>query len=61
MKLLYQMVASLWKDRPDVLHAHNPLVLPYAVAASRLAPVGALVHTRHGNPTEDSRGERIWK
>lgn len=61
MKLLYQMVASLWKDRPDVLHAHNPLVLPYAVAASRLAPVGALVHTRHGNPTEDSRGERIWE
>jgi len=60
-KLIHQIVASLWRDRPDVVHAHNPLVLPYAVAASSLAPIGVLVHTRHGNPTDDTRKERIWK
>jgi glycosyltransferase involved in cell wall biosynthesis len=60
LKLICQIAASLRRDRTDVLHAHNPPVLPYAVAASRLAPVGALVHTRHGRPRQDS-DEGTWK
>jgi glycosyltransferase involved in cell wall biosynthesis len=61
-RLISDLASRLCVDRPDVLHAHNALVLHYAVAAARLARVPVVVNTRHGgNNNWDPHCERIWR
>ncbi len=61
-RLIRDLVSRLNVDRPDVLHAHNALVLHYAIAAARLARVPVVVNTRHGgNNNWDPHCERIWR
>ena len=60
--LIFRLARKLRADRVDVLHAHNALVLHYAVAAARLAGVRAVVNTRHGgNLRWDPHCENIWR
>jgi len=62
LRLIRDLVSRLKVDRPDVLHAHNALVLHYAIAAARLARVPVVVNTRHGgNNNWDPHCERIWR
>ncbi len=62
LRLIRDLVSRLNVDRPDVLHAHNALVLHYAVAAARLARIPVVVNTRHGgNNNWDPHCERIWR
>lgn len=62
LRLIRDLASRLRVDRPDVLHAHNALVLHYAVAAARLARIPVVVNTRHGgNNNWDPRCERIWR
>ena len=61
-RLIWNLACRLRIDRPDVLHAHNALVLHYAIAAARLARVPVVVNTRHGgNMNWDPHCERIWR
>jgi glycosyltransferase involved in cell wall biosynthesis len=61
-RLIRELASRLRVDRPDVLHAHNALVLHYGVAAARLAQVPVVVNTRHGgNMNWDPHCERIWR
>jgi glycosyltransferase involved in cell wall biosynthesis len=61
-RLIRDLASSLRVDRPDILHAHNALVLHYAIAAARLARVPVVVNTRHGgNLNWDPHCERIWR
>jgi glycosyltransferase involved in cell wall biosynthesis len=61
-RLIRDLVLRLRVDRPDVLHAHNALVLHYAIAAAFLAQVPIVVNTRHGgNSNWDPHCERIWR
>ena len=61
-RLIRDLVLRLRVDRPDVLHAHNALVLHYAIAAAFLARVPIVVNTRHGgNSNWDPHCERIWR
>jgi glycosyltransferase involved in cell wall biosynthesis len=62
LRLVRDLVSRLRADRPHVLHAHNALVLHYAIAAARLARVPVVVNTRHGgNMNWDPHCERIWR
>ena len=62
LRLIRELAARLRFDRPDVLHAHNALVLHYGIAAARLARVPVVVNTRHGgNMNWDPHCERIWR
>jgi glycosyltransferase involved in cell wall biosynthesis len=62
LRLIRDLASRLHADRPDVLHAHNALVLHYAIAAARLARVPIVVNTRHGgNMNWDPHCERIWR
>jgi glycosyltransferase involved in cell wall biosynthesis len=62
LRLVRDLVRRLRADRPHVLHAHNALVLHYALAAARLAGVPVVVNTRHGgNMNWDPHCERIWR
>jgi glycosyltransferase involved in cell wall biosynthesis len=62
LHLVLDLASRLRVDRPDVLHAHNALVLHYAIAAARLARVPVVVNTRHGgNGNWDPHCERIWR
>lgn len=62
LRLVRDLASRLRVDRPDVLHAHNALVLHYAIAAARLARVPVVVNTRHGgNNNWDPHCERIWR
>ena len=62
LRLIRDLVSRLRADRPHVLHAHNALVLHYAIAAARLASVPVVVNTRHGgNMNWDPHCERIWR
>jgi glycosyltransferase involved in cell wall biosynthesis len=62
LRLILDLASRLRIDRPDVLHAHNALVLHYAIAAARLARVPVVVNTRHGgNNNWDPHCERIWR
>jgi glycosyltransferase involved in cell wall biosynthesis len=62
LRLIRDLAARLRVDRPDVLHAHNALVLHYGVVAARLAGVPVVVNTRHGgNVNLDPHCERIWR
>jgi len=62
LHLILDLASRLRVDRPDVLHAHNALVLHYAIAAARLARVPVVVNTRHGgNGNWDPHCERIWR
>jgi glycosyltransferase involved in cell wall biosynthesis len=61
-RLIRDLASRLRVDRPDVLHAHNALVLHYGIAAALLARVPVVVNTRHGgNMNWDSHCERIWR
>jgi len=61
-RLITRLASRLRVDRPDVLHAHNALVLHYAIAAACLARVPVVVNTRHGgNGNWDPHCERIWR
>jgi glycosyltransferase involved in cell wall biosynthesis len=61
-RLIWDLARRLRVDRPDVLHAHNALVLHYAIAAARLSRVPVVVNTRHGgNMNWDPHCERIWR
>ena len=61
-RLITALASRLRVDRPDVLHAHNALVLHYAIAAACLARVPVVVNTRHGgNGNWDPHCERIWR
>lgn len=60
--LILRLARKLHSDCVDVLHAHNALVLHYAVAAARLANVRAVINTRHGgNLRWDPHCENIWR
>jgi glycosyltransferase involved in cell wall biosynthesis len=62
LRLILDLASRLRVDRPDILHAHNALVLHYAIAAARLARVPVVVNTRHGgNNNWDPHCERIWR
>ena len=62
LRLIRDLAARLRVDRPEVLHAHNALVLHYGIAAARLARVAVVVNTRHGgNMNWDPHCERIWR
>jgi glycosyltransferase involved in cell wall biosynthesis len=62
LRLVRDLISRLRVDRPHVLHAHNALVLHYAIAAARLAGVPVVVNTRHGgNMNWDPHCERIWR
>jgi len=62
LRLIRDLASRLRVDRPDVLHAHNALVLHYGIAAARLARVPLVVNTRHGgNMNWDPHCERIWR
>src|SRR5712671_3315709 len=62
LRLIRDLAVRLRVDRPDVLHAHNALVLHYGVVAARLAGVPVVVNTRHGgNVNMDPHCERIWR
>lgn len=62
LRLIRDIASRLRVDRPDVLHAHNALVLHYGIAAARLARVPVVVNTRHGgNMSWDPHCERIWR
>jgi glycosyltransferase involved in cell wall biosynthesis len=62
LRLVRDLASRLCVDRPHVLHAHNALVLHYAIAAARLARVPIVVNTRHGgNMNWDPHCERIWR
>jgi glycosyltransferase involved in cell wall biosynthesis len=62
LRLIRELAARLRFDQPDVLHAHNALVLHYGIAAARLARVPVVVNTRHGgNLNWDPHCERIWR
>jgi glycosyltransferase involved in cell wall biosynthesis len=62
LHLIFDLASRLRVDRPDVLHAHNAVVLHYAIAAARLARVPVVVNTRHGgNDNWDPHCERIWR
>jgi len=62
LRLIRDLASRLRVDRPDILHAHNALVLHYAVVAARLARVPVVVNTRHGgNLNWDPHCERIWR
>jgi glycosyltransferase involved in cell wall biosynthesis len=62
LHLILDLASRLRVDRPDVLHAHNALVLHYAIAAARLARIPVVVNTRHGgNGNWDPHCERIWR
>ena len=61
-RLIRDLVLRLRVDRPDVLHAHNALVLHYAIVAAFFARVPIVVNTRHGgNSNWDPHCERIWR
>jgi glycosyltransferase involved in cell wall biosynthesis len=61
-RLILALARRLRADRADVLHAHNALVLHYAVAAARLAGVPVVINTRHGpNFRWDPHCEAIWR
>jgi glycosyltransferase involved in cell wall biosynthesis len=62
VRLVCDLASRLRIDRPDVLHAHNAMVLHYGIAAARLARVSVVVNTRHGgNMNWDPHCERIWR
>jgi glycosyltransferase involved in cell wall biosynthesis len=62
LRLIWDLASRLRVDRPDVLHAHNALVLHYGIAAARLARVPVVVNTRHGgNMNWDPHCEHIWR
>ena len=62
LRLIRELALKLRSDCPDVLHAHNALVLHYGIAAARLARVPLVVNTRHGgNMNWDPHCERIWR
>src|SRR5580700_8823133 len=62
LHLILDLASRLRVDRPDILHAHNALVLHYAIAAACLARVPVVVNTRHGgNGNWDPHCERIWR
>jgi len=62
LRLIRDIASRLRVDRPDLLHAHNALVLHYGIAAARLARVPVVVNTRHGgNMNWDPHCERIWR
>jgi len=45
---LFAIAAVMRRDRPDVVHSHNPFVHHYAAMAAKLAGCKATVNTRHG-------------
>jgi len=62
LRLIHHLASRLRVDRPDVLHAHNALVLHYGIAAARMARVPVVINTRHGgNMNWDPHCERIWR
>jgi glycosyltransferase involved in cell wall biosynthesis len=62
LRLIRDLASRLRVDCPDVLHAHNALVLHYGIAAARLARVPVVINTRHGgNMNWDPHCERIWR
>src|SRR5580658_132833 len=62
LRLVAELARGLREQRPDVLHAHNALVLHYGIVAARLAGVPVVVNTRHGgNMNWDPHCERIWR
>ncbi|HXJ06260.1 MAG TPA: glycosyltransferase [Candidatus Acidoferrum sp.] len=62
IRLIRDLASRLRVDRPDVLHAHNALVLHYGISAACLARVPVVINTRHGgNMNWDPHCERIWR
>ena len=45
--LVWSMARQLRRDRPDILHGHNPAVHHFAAVAGRLAGVPVCLNTRH--------------
>lgn len=47
-RLILRLARLFRRLNPDLVHTHNTKPLLYAAAAARLARVGGLVHTNHG-------------
>lgn len=52
---LLAIAAAMRRDRPDVVHSHNPFVHHYAAMAAKLAGCEAIVNTRHGPIDSEGR------
>src|SRR5438270_3598451 len=63
LRLLCSLAASLRRDRPAVVHTHNPGVHHYAASAARLVGVPVVVSTRHsaGTSTGAPYQERYFR
>jgi len=62
-KMLFMLARQLKRDRPDVLHTHNPAVHHYGAIAAWMAGVPAVVNTRHGPATSSGHAyqERYFR
>jgi glycosyltransferase involved in cell wall biosynthesis len=45
---MFFVAKALLRDRPDIVHSHNPGVHPYAALAAKIASVPVVINTRHG-------------
>ncbi len=45
---MFSLAKAMLRDRPDVVHSHNPGVHPYAALAAKIARVPVVINTRHG-------------
>jgi len=45
--VVWQMAKQLRRDRPDILHGHNPAVHHFAAVSGRIAGVPVCMNTRH--------------
>jgi glycosyltransferase involved in cell wall biosynthesis len=57
--LIYQLARLFRNERIDVVHTHNTKPLLYAGPAARLAGVGGVIHTRHGQRHGATRRQNL--
>jgi glycosyltransferase involved in cell wall biosynthesis len=55
--LVWRLASCFREWRTDIVHAHNTKPLIYAAPAARLAGVHKIIHTRHGQRMNASRGQ----
>jgi glycosyltransferase involved in cell wall biosynthesis len=63
VRMLFALARQLTRDKPDVLHTHNPGVHHYGALAAKMARVPVVVNTRHGPATSFGRSyqERYFR
>lgn len=62
-RTVWRMARCLRRERPDVVHTHNPVIHHYGVAAARLAGAPVVLNTLHGVGAllRDPRTARIFR